>query len=333
VIGADLQAQVRAIAERYPAIFDCIDRDRVRAQQGSESGMLGRSDDFGSSALGGRGESYVAAQRMTLTRAQGISELIGLIVRRCQARSPVLVDLLGGDGLVCRVVSTLSPGDTVVVTCDASPFMVEQAWSGGIPALLQRAESPLFRDESVGSVLLAYGSHHIPPGSRASVASQAYRILQPGGVFLIHDFLPGSPVATWFSKVVDAYSVTGHDYQHYDQDQAVSYLRSAGFTDVQAVAVDDAFTVTGATRDEAELALGRYLVEMYGLVKLVDEYGAEGSFRRAFDMAGDIFRYSEPVGALSRISVRYDRDRGEWSSTMPREAVAILGVKPGGTSA
>jgi SAM-dependent methyltransferase len=305
----------------------------VRAQRASPSGAPGHPDDFGSAERGGRGESYVAAQRLTQTRSRGIRALIDLIERHGQAESPVLVDLLGGNGLVRQVVSARVTPRPVVVTCDASPFMVEQAWSGGIPALLQRAESPLFRDASVGAVLLAYGSHHIPPDSRELVARQALRILQPGGVFLIHDFPPDSPVAVWFSKVVDVYSATGHKYDHFTADEGAACLHAAGFTDVQTLTIDDAFTVSGHTRHAAEQALGRYLVEMYGLVRLVDEHGAEEACRRALDLASDIFRYPDPVGGVPEVSARPDRDRAQWSVVMPREALVIVGRKPGGRAA
>ncbi|MEU7161559.1 class I SAM-dependent methyltransferase [Streptomyces chrestomyceticus] len=87
--------------------------------------------------------------------------------------------------------------------------MAEQAWARGIPAVRQRAESLLFRDASVGGVLLAYGSHYIPVAQRGAVVQEAFQVLQPGGVFVLHDFLTDSPVDVWFRKVVDVYAAIG----------------------------------------------------------------------------------------------------------------------------
>jgi hypothetical protein len=167
----------------------------VRAQQASASSAQGHTDDFGSAERGGRGQSYVAAQRLTQTRSRGICALIDLIERHGRAESPILVDLLGGNGLVRQVVSARVSPRPVVVTCDASPFMIEQAWSGGIPALLQRAD------------------------------------------------------------------------------------------------------------------------------------------RRALGLASDIFRYPDPMGSVPEVSARPDQDRAQWSMVMPREALVIVGRKPGGCAA
>lgn len=102
---------------------------------------------------------------------------------------------------------------------------------------------------------------------------------------------------------------------------------------MQTLTIDDAFTVSGPTRHAAEQALGRYLVEMYGLVRLAAEHGAEEACRRALDLASDIFRYPDPVGNVPEVSARPDRDRAGWSVVMPRKALVIVGRKPGGRAA
>ncbi|GGY37587.1 class I SAM-dependent methyltransferase [Streptomyces djakartensis] len=290
--------------------------------------LFGRTDDFGDTGSGGRGESYVVAQRSTRTRARGINQLVDLVTGNSRAASRILVDLLGGDGLVSRVVALTGRDDAVIATCDASPFMVEQAWASGIPALRQRAESLLFRDESVGGVLLAYGSHHIPVAERGTVAEEAFRVLQPGGIFVLHDFLTDSPVDVWFRKVVDVYAATGHDYPHFERDEAVSCLGSAGFEDVVPVLMDDSFVVSGATKEQAELELGRYMADMYGLEKLYDELGAQDTHRRTFELVCDIFRYEDVAGAYREVQASFDESRSVWTVTMPREALVVSGRKP-----
>jgi hypothetical protein len=204
--------------------------------------------------------------------------------------------------------------------------MVEAAWANGIPALLQRAEAPVFRTGSVGGVLLAYGTHHIPPGQRQTVIREAMRILAPGGALVIHDFLTGSPVDDWFTKVVDVYSTTGHDYVHFKLGEMESYLNSAGFTDIGNLLMDDPFVTWGPTRNQAELALGGYLCDMYGLVRLNAEYGTRGARKRAFELAVDTFRYDGSRSGSVRSD--YDRRRGMWCTRMPRVALVSFGRKP-----
>lgn len=176
-------------------------------------------------------------------------------------------------------------------------------------------------------MLLAYGTHHIPPASRSVVVDEAFRVIEPGGVFVLHDFPAGSPVDTWFAKVVDAYSITGHDHRHFESEQTVSYLRSAGFVQVEVQLMEDPFVVYGPTAAEAELELGRYLVDMYGLVALTHEYGPERGVRRAFELARDIFQYGRQSGDSGEVTTAYDEELGQWRVTMPREALVGIGCK------
>ncbi|MEU4204819.1 methyltransferase domain-containing protein [Streptomyces sp. NPDC026294] len=329
MIGTDMSAQVRALAAEHPEIAACLDPERVADQHRRATGLLHQQDDFGDAGSGGRGESYVVAQRSVMTRARGIGRLLDLVAADRRATSRLVLDLLGGDGLVSRVAELTGRTDTVVATCDASPFMVEQAWARGIPAVRQRAESLLFRDASVGGVLLAYGSHHIPVARRGTVAREAFRVLQPGGVFVLHDFLTDSPVDVWFRKVVDVYAATGHDHPHFARDEAASYLRSAGFEKVGTRLMDDSFVVTGATKDAAREELGRYMADMYGLTRLYAELGPRDTHRRTFELVCDIFRYEDADGVPREVETSLAAEENVWSVTMPREALVVCGRKPG----
>lgn len=101
----DVSAQGQALAVKHPELHACLDPDRVRNQQHGASETFGRQDDFGDTGSGGRGESYVAAQHSTTTRARGINQLLDMVTANSRADSPVLLDLLGGDGLVSRIVA------------------------------------------------------------------------------------------------------------------------------------------------------------------------------------------------------------------------------------
>ncbi|SOD59509.1 Ubiquinone/menaquinone biosynthesis C-methylase UbiE [Streptomyces zhaozhouensis] len=328
MIGTELHTQVEALETHAPAVHRLVDPARVARQAGREAGRARPADAFGAASGGGRGESYIAAQRALHTRRHGITQLLDLLTADHPAPSPVVLDLLGGDGLVAKVVAEWDEPRPTIVTCDASPFMVEAAWADGVPALRQRAEEMLFRDASVDGVLLAYGSHHLSREQRGAAAREAFRVLGAGGAFVLHDFLTGSPMDTWFAKVVDAYSRTGHDHEHFDRAETEGYLRDAGFADVRLTLLDDPFVATGASRREAELALGAYLVNMYGLVELVAEHGERTAHARAFELAADIFRYERPDGGTWEIRTVPDEERGTWTTTMPREALVAVGRRP-----
>jgi len=235
-----------------------------------------------------------------------------------------VVDLLGGDGLVRRVCSLLGFSDLEIITCDASPLMVEAAWASGIPALLQRAERMLFRSESVDAVLLAYGTHHIDPGARLGVVEEAYRVLRSGGTFVLHDFLVGSPVDRWFSEIVDRYSLTGHKYAHFTRDEIREYLIKAGFGSVEVLEIDDPYMATGKDPKEAELRVGEYLVDMYGLRKAQENLGDAAAFRWAATQAKEMFRYPAEDGAMLESVTEYVEQMNAWRCTIPRRA--IIGV-------
>jgi SAM-dependent methyltransferase len=324
-MGLDVRAQVLALKRDYPDVHDCLDLDRVEAwiARIRSGGLYG--DDFGPKVGGGRGASYVKAQRATFNRAPGIAAILEVIAGRRRAESDIVLDLLGGDGLVNRVATALGLSDLRIMTCDGSPFMVESAWAAGVPALLQYAQFPLFRGESVGGAFLAYGSHHIGPEDRADTVKEVRAMLQPGGVFLLHDFLSGSAMERWFGEVVDTHSITGHRYSHFDRTEIRSYLETAGFTDIEVVLMDDPFVVQAPTAAEAELAMGRHLVDMYGLTSLIDEYGEEGAYRRARELSTAIFR-DEVADPGSGGEPRYSKVTGAWTLALGRKAIVGYGI-------
>lgn len=328
VSGTDLQAQVEQLRRHFPEIHGCVDPARVETWQ-SELKKNGLSkDDFGTEDAGGRGRDYVRAQLQNMgARAHGIAQLVDLIRRGGTGGRQAIVDLLGGDGLVRRVCTMLGLSDIDVMTCDASPHMVETAWGMGIPALLQRAERQLFRSASVDGVLLAYGTHHIPVAARGAVAEEAYRVLRPGGTFVLHDFQAGSPADVWFATVVDPYSNTGHKYQHFTSDEIQEYLIKSGFESCEVMEIHDPYVATGNTIEEAKLSLGEYLVNMYGLSRAREALGDQQAFRWAVNQGETIFRYPGRDGNLLKSTAEYVDDENHWRFTIPRMAIVGVGRK------
>jgi SAM-dependent methyltransferase len=175
-------------------------------------------------------------------------------------------------------------------------------------------------------VLIAYGSHHIAPADRAEVVHECYRVLRPDGVLVLHDFLVGSQMDEWFSKVVDPYSVTGHQFEHFTHDQICGYLSAAGFSVYEVIDMADPYVVSGATERDAELALGRYLLDMYGLAEIDSVWGRYAD-RWVIERTKEIFRYLRESCKPHEFAAVFAASVGVWRSTIPRVAVVGVGRK------
>ncbi|WNZ11686.1 methyltransferase domain-containing protein [Streptomyces sp. 11x1] len=329
VVTADRRSQLLALRETWPHVHTLIDEERAFGFEADED-----RDDFGTAQQGGRGESYVAAQQARPeARITGIRGLMNLVVGPAAGDRPVVLDLLGGDGLLHRVCLGLDMPDTTIVTCDASSFMVASAWATGVPAVRQRAQQQVFRSGSVDGVLLAYGSHHVPEPERQAVADEAWRVLRPGGRFVLHDFAEGSPMAIWFQDVVDKQSATGHRYAHFTADWMRECLARSGFRGVTTDWMFDPIVVTGTSEQGAQAALGQYLLQMYGLDKLVRAHGEQGAATAAFELALEIFRWDtstafDGMGGAVRECVVERLGPSTWQCVLPRFALVAVGEKP-----
>ncbi|MET9291372.1 methyltransferase domain-containing protein [Streptomyces sp. NPDC003077] len=328
VSGTDLRGQIERLRSRYPDIHRRIDVHRTECWIADHPETGTARDDFGAETDGGRGPAYIRAQRLNAeARAQGIARLLEFVRQPGGPDRRAVLDLLGGDGLLWRVAALLDIRDLDIITCDASPHMIEAAWASGVPALLQRAERLLFRPESVDAVLLAYGAHHIAPGDRLGVSMEAHRVLRPRGTFVLHDFQVGSPVDRWFAQVVDRHSLTGHQYAHYTPEEIRGHLAKAGYATYEVLEIDDPYTSTGETAEEAELRLGEYLVNMYGLRKAQDALGDQAAFLWAVEQARAIFRYPNDDGTVLESTTAYDQDAAVWRFMIPRRALVGVGRK------
>lgn len=329
VSGDDLEAQLNELEKHHPELYAVIDLRRIRAWKNELAAESSVRDDFGP---GGRGVEYLQAQTLDgNARAAGIMQLTQLVLSSPsagQSRDRIIIDLLGGNGLVRRVISATAGLERAsILTCDASPHMVSAAWAQGAPAIIQRAEQPLLCSDSVDGVLLAYGSHHIPVGLRQTVVNEAYRILRPGGIFVLHDFLQGSPAERWFTDVAHPYSLTGHDFIHFTSQEIKHYLTVAGFASSTVMSLGDSYTLTGDTADDARRNMGQYLVKMYGLIRAERALGEEEAYSWAADRAQQIFRYPDDGVTPMASQLSYDKTKRTWRFTIPRRALVGMGSK------
>jgi hypothetical protein len=112
----------------------------------------------------------------------------------------------------------------------------------------------------------------------------------------------------------------------------IRYLRQCGLVDIRIERVYDPFRIHRTNAREAMTALLRYVLDMYGLRLLHDEYEDEAeTMVRLRELLELYFRYDpsdQPhlTGWSGRLDVR--RDGGGFVAELPRIALVASGVKP-----
>jgi SAM-dependent methyltransferase len=337
----DSQARVSdmQLKARWPDLYDCIDPDRVSEDHFRDlEDRASRAIDFDSISKGGRGELYRRAQANPLVRKVGISQLFELVSPMKDLKNLTswhkILDVLGGDGALARALRLLMPAASMpsVLISDISEEMVAAARSYDLFAIRQAAQNLLLKDESLDGVVLAYGTHHIPQNQRMQACREGWRVLKPGRCLVFHDFETGSKVSKWFGEVVDRYSLTGHNFPHVTGEEIIEYISGAGFEDVKVKYLYDPFIVLGDSFEEAKREITEYVLNMYGLVKLVDELGYDEAVGRVFELMCEYFQYdykqmslNESFGA-SRVEI--SKVGNQWKAEVPRVALVGYADKP-----
>ena len=334
-----LAEQLLKLEADWPLLYDCIDPERVSEESNLLiSRLADRAFDFDSIARGGRGELYRRAQQNPLIRSVGIRQLFEFVATDCDLRNITsahrILDVLGGDGVLARATRDLFPPDSMpnVLTSDLSEGMVLAAQEYGLFAMQQAAQKLLLKDAAVDGVIIAYGTHHIPLDQRLEACKEAFRVLRTGGRIVFHDFDQDSPMSSWFSEVVDKYSLTGHRFPHFTQQEISGLLTDAAFININVRYMYDPFNVTAESEQEAKDEMCKYLIDMYGLSKLVDRYGHEGALKAAYSLACRHFRYDyQRFGLSSSFGTSevqtFEKD-GQWHVEVPRLALVGYAEKP-----
>jgi len=332
--GATLQ-----LKDKWPHLYDCIDWSRISESSfWTLNGLTSKAPDFTSSINGGRGEMYRQAQQDPLVRGVGIRQLFEFVSpdQNLANLTPnhKILDVLGGDGVLARAMKKIVPPSLMpsVVSSDLSEEMVAAAQAYGLFSIRQTAQNLFLKDRSMDGVILAYGTHHIPMEHRTQVCQEAFRVLAPGGRIVLHDFETGSPVSQWFNDVVGAYSMTGHAFPHFTAEEIRDYLAAAGFTDIDVRYMYDPFVVQADSLGVAKRKLAEYLLNMYGLAKLVIEHGYDGALPLVYDLACQYFKYdyeSAPYDKhLGQAHVHVGMQRERWYVEAPRVALVGCGTRP-----
>jgi len=323
----DGPALERRFAALHPELADALWLDRPGAAE--ELLRVTGAAEFETDAGTGRGDSYRRAQRDELVRRRGMDTLLALVRPVDALIEPGwrLLDVLGGDGLLARVVGPCAGATYPILTSDVAEAMVRHALAYGLPAIRQAAHFLLLRDASVDAVLLAYGTHHIARTQRAAAVAEAYRVLRPAGRVLLHDFHEGGPVARFFAEIVDRWSAAGHRYEHFNEAEMLGYLRQVGFSETEVHLVYDPLVVAGATEADAIQGLLTYMLDMYGLRGLT-ERGPDGreELLRWLRVAMRYDRDAVGPDGVTELTVRTDA-RGRATAELPRVALVATGTR------
>lgn len=150
-----------------------------------------------------------------------------------------VLDVATGTGRTLRFLRALLPKAALYGT-DLSPAYLRKANQllaeipGELPQLCQaNAEQLPYRDDYFHGVSCVFTFHELPGAARQNVIDQSYRVLQPGGTFVICDSLQKDDVPE-FNPMLHNFQETFHEPYHrdYTQDDMTARLEAAGFENI-----------------------------------------------------------------------------------------------------
>lgn len=151
-----------------------------------------------------------------------------------------VLDVACGTGRTLRMIRAALPKAALFGT-DLSPAYLRKANQllseipGELPQLLKaNAEKLPYLDGYFHGVTSVFLFHELPANSRQQVIEECFRVLKPGGVFVICDSIQAldSPE---FQTMMENFPILFHEpyYRHYTTDNLAERLEKAGFVDLQ----------------------------------------------------------------------------------------------------
>ncbi|MBF2001202.1 MAG: class I SAM-dependent methyltransferase [Synechococcales cyanobacterium M58_A2018_015] len=151
-----------------------------------------------------------------------------------------ILDIACGTGRTLRQIRAALP-DASLFGVDLSPAYLRKAnqllsgLPGELPQLIQaNAEELPYLDSYFHAVTCVFLFHELPPEVRQRVINESYRVLQPGGTFIICDSIQLSD-SPELAPAMRNFATIFHEpyYRHYTMDDLNERLTKAGFTTVK----------------------------------------------------------------------------------------------------
>jgi SAM-dependent methyltransferase len=221
-----------------------------------------------------------------------------------------------------------------IVTSDVSARMIESALAQGLPAIRQPLQDLIwFPDCTFDAVIVAYGTHHIPPPERRRAIAEAHRVLKPGGRIVLQDFEVGCPTTRWYEDTLDRYTLTGHKYEYFTRGEFHDLLTGAGLAGVEVFDVYDPLILYADDARQARLRLLDYVFTLFALEKLAPDDGRPTE--RFWDELEAVIRESStfepaklPAGAGGVHELTVARDGARYRAEIPRVCLVATGWRP-----
>lgn len=156
-----------------------------------------------------------------------------------------VLDVASGTGRTLKFIRATLPQASLFGT-DLSPAYLRKATQllseipGELPQLLQaKAEELPYRENYFHGVTCVFLFHELPPSVRQRVIEECFRVIQPGGVFVICDSIQAIDFPE-FMPMMENFPAMFHEpyYRHYVTDDLVERLEKAGF---QTIATENHF--------------------------------------------------------------------------------------------
>ena len=148
-----------------------------------------------------------------------------------------VLDVACGTGRTLKLTRSMLPKASLYGV-DLSPAYLRKANQllsqnpGELPQLLQaNAEEMPYLDNHFHAITCVFLFHELPPQARQRVIDECFRVLKPGGTFIICDSIQLSDSPD-MAAVMENFAATFHEpyYRHYTTDDLHARLANAGFT-------------------------------------------------------------------------------------------------------
>ena len=155
-------------------------------------------------------------------------------------QSMKVLDVACGSGYTLKLIRATLPKASLFGT-DLSPAYLRKANQllseipGELPQLLQANSEELpYQDNYFHGVTSVFLFHELPPNARQKVIEESFRVVKPGGVFIICDSIQILDYPE-FETILENFPAMFHEpyYKSYVKDDLVERLKLAGFDNIE----------------------------------------------------------------------------------------------------